>query len=276
MKKAPLVYLRPYVCPYQEPENHHVSSSYRVITPMRLAVNIDHVATVREARGGIEPDPVHAAILAELAGADGIVAHLREDRRHINDRDIRALRDVLSTKLDLEMAATTEIIAIALDVVPDLVTLVPEKRQELTTEGGLDVVNHITFYHDVVSMFHDRGIAVSLFIEPDPRQADAAVACKADIIELHTGTYANARTRGEAEAQVIRIRNASEYAHEAGLVVTAGHGLDLRNLPPIVAIPQIEEVSIGHALIGRAVFVGMKQAVEDFVQVCRGSLREGF
>jgi pyridoxine 5-phosphate synthase len=242
---------------------------------MRLAVNIDHVATVREARGGIEPDPVHAAILAELAGADGIVAHLREDRRHINDRDIRALRDVLSTKLDLEMAATTEIIAIALDVVPDLVTLVPEKRQELTTEGGLDVVNHITFYHDVVSMFHDRGIAVSLFIEPDPRQVDAAVACKADIIELHTGTYANARTRGEAEAQVIRIRNASEYAHEAGLVVTAGHGLDLRNLPPIVAIPQIEEVSIGHALIGRALFVGMKQAVEDYVQVCRGSLREG-
>ncbi|RPI69091.1 MAG: pyridoxine 5'-phosphate synthase [Ignavibacteriae bacterium] len=239
---------------------------------MRLAVNIDHVATVREARGGIEPDPVHAAILAELAGADGIVAHLREDRRHINDRDIRALRDVLSTKLDLEMAATTEIIAIALDVVPDLVTLVPEKRQELTTEGGLDVVNHITFYHDVVSMFHDRGIAVSLFIEPDPRQVDAAVACKADIIELHTGTYANARTRGEAEGQVIRIRNASEYAHEAGLVVTAGHGLDLRNLPPIVAIPQIEEVSIGHALIGRALFVGMTRAVEDYMRVCRASL----
>lgn len=239
---------------------------------MRLAVNIDHVATVREARGGIEPDPVHAAILAELAGADGIVAHLREDRRHINDRDIRALREVVTTKLDLEMAATTEIIAIALDVVPDLVTLVPEKRQELTTEGGLDVAEHVTFYHDVVSMFHDRGIAVSLFIEPDPRQVDAALACQADIIELHTGTYANARTRGEAEAQTIRIRSAAEYAHSAGLVVTAGHGLDLRNLPPIVAIPQIEEVSIGHALIGRALMVGMQQAVQDYVLACRAGL----
>lgn len=239
---------------------------------MRLAVNIDHVATVREARGGIEPDPVHAAVLAEIAGADGIVAHLREDRRHINDRDIRALREVVSTKLDLEMAATTEIIAIALDVVPDLVTLVPEKRQELTTEGGLDVAEHVTFYHDVVSMFHDRGIAVSLFIEPDPRQVDAALACQADIIELHTGTYANARTRGEAEAQTIRIRSAAEYAHSAGLVVTAGHGLDLRNLPPIVAIPQIEEVSIGHALIGRALMVGMQQAVQDYVLVCRAGL----
>lgn len=238
---------------------------------MRLAVNIDHVATVREARGGIEPDPVHAAVLAELAGAAGIVAHLREDRRHINDRDVRALREVVTTKLDLEMAATTEIIAIALDVVPDLVTLVPEKRQELTTEGGLNVAEHVTFYHDVVSMFHDRGIAVSLFIEPDPRQVDAAVACQADIIELHTGTYANARTRGEAEAQTLRIRNASEYAADAGLVVTAGHGLDLRNLPPIVAIPQIEEVSIGHALIGRALMVGMERAVGDYVEVCRGS-----
>ncbi len=238
---------------------------------MRLAVNIDHVATVREARGGIEPDPVHAAVLAELAGAAGIVAHLREDRRHINDRDVRALREVVTTKLDLEMAATTEIIAIALDVAPDLVTLVPEKRQELTTEGGLNVAEHVTFYHDVVSMFHDRGIAVSLFIEPDPRQVDAAVACQADIIELHTGTYANARTRGEAEAQTLRIRNAAEYAAEAGLVVTAGHGLDLRNLPPIVAIPQIEEVSIGHALIGRALLVGMERAVGDYVEVCRGS-----
>lgn len=232
---------------------------------MKLAVNIDHVATLREARGGLEPDPVQAAVLAELAGASGIVCHLREDRRHVNDRDVRILREVVTTKLDLEMAATTEIISVALDIVPDLVTLVPEKRAELTTEGGLDVANHVAFYRDVVHMFHAKGIEVSVFIEPEQTQIQAAAAIEADIIELHTGTYANARTRAEADVELVRLRNASEFAHDAGLIVTAGHGLDLRNLGLIAAMRFIEEVSIGHALISRALFVGMGRAVEEYL-----------
>ncbi len=236
---------------------------------MRLAVNIDHVATIREARGGIEPDPVHAAVLAELAGAAGIVCHLREDRRHINDRDVRALRDIVTTKLDLEMAATTEIITIALEIEPDLVTIVPEKRQELTTEGGLNVADNEVFLTEVVDMFHDRGIAVSLFIEPESTQVEAAARTGCDIIELHTGTYANARVPGEVDRQLVRIRNAAERAADEGLVVTAGHGLHLRNLEPITKIHQIEEVSIGHALIAHALFVGMDRAVRDYLDVLR-------
>lgn len=232
---------------------------------MRLAVNIDHFATVREARGGIEPDPVHAAVIAELAGASGIVCHLREDRRHVNDRDVRVLRDVITTKLDLEMAAVPEIITIALDVVPDLVTIVPEKREELTTEGGLAVAGNEAEYSELTSRFHDRGIEVSLFIEPEVSQIDAAAACGVDIIELHTGTYANARSLAAQTIQIERIRAAAQYAASLGLVVTAGHGLDLRNITPIATISQIEEVSIGHALIARALFVGMEQAVREFV-----------
>lgn len=238
---------------------------------MQLAVNIDHVATLREARGGIEPDPVHAAIMAEHAGAAGIVCHLREDRRHINDRDVRALREVLTTKLDLEMAATPEIIAIALDVEPDLVTLVPEKRQELTTEGGLDIVAMESIYTDVVGMFHERGIAVSLFIEPDLLQIAAAVRTGCEVIELHTGTYANAHQAAERDRQLLRIRTAAERAADDGLIVTAGHGLDLRNLAPVARIPQISEVSIGHALISHAVFVGITRAVHDYVEVLRSA-----
>ncbi len=232
---------------------------------MRLAVNIDHVATVREARGGIEPDPVHAAVLAEMAGAAGIVCHLREDRRHVNDRDVRVLRDVVTTKLDLEMAATPEIIAIAHEIVPDLVTIVPEKREELTTEGGLAVFGHEALYSEIVQGFHERGILVSLFIEPEPGQIDAAAACGADIIELHTGTYANARSAAGVTIQLERLRSAAAHAAQAGLVVTAGHGLDLRNLGPIAEIPEIEEVSIGHALISRALFVGIEQAVREYL-----------
>ena len=236
-----------------------------------LAVNIDHVATIREARGGIEPDPVHAAVLAELAGAAGIVCHLREDRRHSNDRDVKALREIVTTKLDLEMAATTEIITIALELEPDLVTLVPEKRQELTTEGGLNVVDNEVFFTDVVDMFHDRGIAVSLFIEPEPIQVAAAARTGAEIIELHTGTYAHAIAQADLDRQLIRLRTAAEQASEEGLVVTAGHGLHLRNLAPIVRIPQIEEVSIGHALIGHALFVGMDRAVRDYIDAIRSA-----
>ncbi|MBU3741175.1 MAG: pyridoxine 5'-phosphate synthase [Candidatus Kapabacteria bacterium] len=240
---------------------------------MRLAVNIDHIATVREARGGIEPDPVHAAVIAELAGAEGIVCHLREDRRHVNDRDVRVLREVVSTKLDLEMAATGEIIAFALDVLPDLVTIVPEKREELTTEGGLDVAANVRFYTDLVSAMHDKRIDVSYFIDPDLHQVEAAARCGANIIELHTGTYANSRSRAEAEAELTRLRLAAEAASEAGLIVTAGHGLDRRNIAPICRIPQIEEVSIGHALISRAMFVGMKGAVEEMLDTIATATR---
>ncbi len=234
---------------------------------IRLCVNIDHIATVREARGGLDPDPVHGAVLAELAGAAGIVCHLREDRRHINERDVRALREIVSTKLDLEMAVVDSVMDIALDVVPDLVTLVPEQREELTTEGGLAVFGFESRYTDVTSAFHNKGIAVSFFVEPDSSQIEAVARCGADIIELHTGMYANARTRTEAEAELTRLQVAAELASEAGLVVTAGHGLDLRNLRPITTIPQIEEVSIGHALISRAMFVGLDTAVKEYIAV---------
>jgi pyridoxine 5-phosphate synthase len=233
----------------------------------KLAVNIDHVATVREARGGLEPDPVHAAILAELAGAAGIVCHLREDRRHVNDRDVRALREVVSTKLDLEMAATEEIIDIALDVVPDLVTIVPEKREELTTEGGLDVARSVDYYTDLVSRMHDRGIEVSFFIEPLPQQIEAATACGADVVEFHTGTFANARSKSERHAELTRLRLAAELASDVGLVVTAGHGLTRTNLADVASLPHLAEVSIGHALISHAVMVGMEQAVRDYVAI---------
>lgn len=232
---------------------------------MNLAVNIDHVATLREARGGMEPDPVHAAVIAELAGASGIVCHLREDRRHVNDRDVRVLREVVTTKLDLEMATTEEIILIALEIVPDLVTLVPEKREELTTEGGLSVAGNVDHFTEVTRRFHERGILVSLFIEPDPLQVDAAVACGVDIVEFHTGSYANARSQAGVKIQLERLRSASLYAAQSELIVTAGHGLDLRNIEPLRTIPEIQEISVGHALIARAVLVGLEQAVREYV-----------
>ncbi len=237
--------------------------------PIRLAVNIDHIATLREARGGIEPDPVHAAVLAELAGASGIVCHLREDRRHVNDRDVRALREIVTTKLDLEMAAHEEIIAIALDVVPDLVTIVPEKREELTTEGGLAVAGNESRYAELTQRFHERGIAVSFFIEPESDQVEAAAACGAEIIELHTGTFANARTEHAKALQLERLRAAAQLAAAAGLIVTAGHGLDLRNVATMKTIPELEEVSIGHALVSRAVLVGFQRAVEEYLAALR-------
>ena len=234
---------------------------------MNLSVNVDHVATLREARGGVDPDPVHAAVLAELAGAQGIVAHLREDRRHINDRDVRALREIVTTKFDMEMAATPEIVAIALEVLPDMVTLVPEKREELTTEGGLNIADNEDLYTNVVDTFHERGVLVSLFIEPDPMQIAAAARTGADMAELHTGTYANTRSHTEAMVQLQRLDIGAKIAADAGLHVKAGHGLNLRNLSPLLAIPEIEEVSIGHALIGHAVFVGLDRAVKEYLSV---------
>lgn len=235
-----------------------------------LAVNIDHIATLREARGGTEPEPITGALLAELAGAVGIVCHLREDRRHINDRDLRLLRDVIHTKLDLEMAATEEMLTIALDVVPDLVTFVPEKREELTTEGGLNIADNIHYYTNATAIMREHGIEVSFFIEPSEEQIEAAATAGADIIELHTGIYSNAITAAERDFELRRLREAAEIAAEAGLRVTAGHGLDYRNVRPICQIPNMEEISIGHAIIARAVFVGMDQAVKQMIAAMRG------
>ncbi len=234
---------------------------------MRLCINIDHVATLREARGGVEPDPVTAAQICELAGAEGIVCHLREDRRHINDRDVRLLRETVKTKLDLEMAATDEIVGIALDVLPELATLVPERRQELTTEGGLDVARQLEHIRTVVNRLHEREIRVSLFIDPVAAQVDASREAGADFIEIHTGEYANARTEEQAGHEVQRIRSTAERAHGLGLGVNAGHGLNYINIGPIRAIPQIQEVSIGHAIIARAMFVGLDRAVREMVSL---------
>jgi pyridoxine 5-phosphate synthase len=234
---------------------------------IQLAVNIDHIATLREARGGVEPDPVAAAAIAELAGAVGIVCHLREDRRHVNDRDVRLLRETVKTKLDLEMAATPEIIAIALDTLPDLVTFVPERREELTTEGGLDVAKNLHHYAEITAKMHQNDIQVSFFIEPTKEQVNAASTAGADIIELHTGVFANARTGKEQREQLERLREAAAHAASLGLKVTAGHGLHYTNVQHICTIPEMEEISIGHAIISRAAFVGLENAVRDMVRL---------
>ena len=236
---------------------------------MRLGVNIDHVATVRQARGTNEPDPTAASFLVELAGAEGIVVHLREDRRHIQDRDLEILRRVVKLHLNLEMAATEEMVGIALRTKPDMVTLVPEKRQELTTEGGLDVQSHSTDLGGAVSRLRDGGIAVSLFIDPDASQIKAAAKIGADVVELHTGEYANAADAEEALAQLERIRNGAILAEKLGLGVSAGHGLTYQNVAEIAAIEQIEELNIGHSIIARAVLVGLERAVMDMLDIIR-------
>ncbi len=236
---------------------------------MRLCINIDHVATLRQARGGNEPDPVTAAQVCEVAGADGIVCHLREDRRHISDRDLRLLRETVRTKLDLEMAATDEIVGIALNTVPELVTLVPERRQELTTEGGLNVPLQTTRLREVIRTLHGRPIKVSLFVDPVIDRIDAAREVGADLIELHTGEYANARGERDIRAQLEALRDAASHARSLGLGVNAGHGLNYLNIEPIRQIPEIEEVSIGHAIISHAVFVGLERAVREMLQRIR-------
>jgi pyridoxine 5-phosphate synthase len=236
---------------------------------MRLCINVDHVATLRQARGGNEPDPVTAAQVCEVAGADGIVCHLREDRRHINDRDLRLLRETVKTKLDLEMAATDEIVGIALSTLPELVTLVPERRAELTTEGGLNARAQLVRLREVIRILHGRAIKVSLFLDPVIDQIDAARDVNADIIELHTGEYANARHEGEIHAQLEALRGAASHARSLGLAVNAGHGLNYLNIEPIRAIEEIEEVSIGHAIISHAMFVGLERAVREMLQRIR-------
>ncbi len=236
---------------------------------MRLCVNIDHFATLREARGGLEPDPVTAAQICELHGAEGIVCHLREDRRHINDRDLRLLREMVKTKLDLEMAITDEILQIAVETLPELVTFVPEKRKELTTEAGLDVVKEAEKVAGAVRMMHQHDIEVSLFVDPVDAQIEAAAESEADVIEIHTGEFANARSEEEMLEQLERIKKAAAYARTLGLGVNAGHGLNYANMKYIRGIREIEEVSIGHALVARAIFVGLPKAVEDMVAAVR-------
>ncbi len=234
---------------------------------IRLSINIDHVATLREARGGVEPDPVTAAHICELAGAEGIVCHLREDRRHINDRDLRLLRESVKTKLDLEMAATEEIVKIAIETLPDLATLVPERRQELTTEGGLDVRGHRHHLRDVIKELHRHEIEVSLFVDPVPDQIKAARDIDADTIEIHTGEYANARSENQQVELLEEIRSAAKLARELDLGVNAGHGLNYQNILRIKTVGEIEEVSIGHAIIARATFVGIDRAVREMRQL---------
>lgn len=230
---------------------------------MKLSINIDHVATLRNARGGLEPDPVAAAAICEGAGARGIVVHLREDRRHITDRDVRLLRQTVASKLDLEMAASEEIIAIALDIVPEMVTLVPEKREELTTEGGLNVSAQRERLRTVVDRFHAKNILVSLFIDPVEEQIESSFETGADMIELHTGTYANARAEHEIHALLGEIHTSAKHGKRLGLGVNAGHGLNYRNVRAIAAIDEIDELSIGHAIITRALTAGLEQAVKE-------------
>jgi pyridoxine 5-phosphate synthase len=233
----------------------------------RLAVNVDHVANVRQARGIDIPDPVTAAMLAELAGAHGIVVHLREDRRHIQERDVRLLRQMVKTKLNLEMAATPEMLGIAKEIKPDLVTLVPEKRQELTTEGGLDVKGNLDNLVNAVDQLHDSGIQVSAFVDAEIEQIKASMDAGVEIVEIHTGMYAEVKDHPSMEIEVKKVAKAAVFASKGGLRVSAGHGLNYRNVEGIVGIEEIEEMSIGHSIVARAIMVGMTQAVMEMLDL---------
>lgn len=237
----------------------------------QLAINVDHVATLRQARGINEPDPVLAAGICELAGAMGIVIHLREDRRHAQDRDVILLRQTVKTKLNLEMGATDEMIGIALDIKPDMVTLVPEKRQELTTEGGLDVVSQMEHISTAVAKLKNGGIPVSLFIDPDSSQIQASREAKATFVEIHTGRYCDAVSDEEQNKEFDLVAKAVDEAFYAGLRVNAGHGLNYVNTARIAALDKIEELSIGHAVMARAIFVGLDQAVREMRALIPGS-----
>ena len=243
---------------------------------LKLGVNIDHVATVREARyRGLyrgEPDPVAAALMSEDAGAHGITAHLREDRRHIQDRDVRALRKMIKTRLNLEMALSQEIIGIALEIKPDIICLVPERRQEITTEGGLDVAANLEAVRDTCNRMQARDIEVSLFISPDPAQIDAAAKSGAQFIEMHTGAFADAFAEGKEtlwKSELDRLIAGAAQAHALGLKVNAGHGLNYENLPLIHRVPHLVELNIGHSIVSRAVFAGMKAAVSDMLALMK-------
>lgn len=236
-----------------------------------LGVNIDHVATVRQARRGREPDPVWAAVQAELGGADGITLHLREDRRHIQDRDARLLRETVSVKYNLEMAATDEMVRIATELKPDQVSLVPEKREEITTEGGLDVVGNFDRVQQVTAQLQQAGIVVSLFIDPDPVQVEASKRAGATAVELHTGRYADATTQAAQDREFDALKLAGHAARQLGLTLHLGHGLNYTNTPRILEIPEVHELNIGHSIVSRAIFVGMTQAVREMKQILRRS-----
>ena len=232
-----------------------------------LHINIDHVATVRQARQISEPDPVTAAGLVELAGADGITIHLREDRRHIIDRDVRILREIIQTRMNLEMAATAEMFAIALDIRPNIVTLVPEKREEVTTEGGLDIAGAAEIMHKGIAQLRGAGIRVSLFIDPDAEQIKASQKAGAEDVELHTGCYANAENFEELDREYQRLGSAAELAHQEKLQVNAGHGLNYINTQRICGLPHLRELNIGHSIVSRAIFVGISQAVQEMREI---------
>ncbi len=234
----------------------------------KLNVNVDHVATLRQSRGTNEPDPVLAAYISELAGAHGIVVHLREDRRHIQDRDLTILRQTVKTKLNMEMAATNEMVRIACQVKPDMVTLVPEKREELTTEGGLDVAGNIKTVSKAVKKLRDTGIFVSLFIDPDNKQIKASKEIGADMVELHTGLYADSNNEKRRDKELRKIEESVGIALDHELRVAAGHGLDYLNVEPIAWIEEIEELNIGHSIISRSVIVGIEQAVSEMLVLC--------
>ncbi len=237
------------------------------MTELLLGVNVDHIATLRQARGTNYPDPVYAASVAEHAGADGITVHLREDRRHIQDRDIYVLKQTLHTRMNFEMAVTDEMVAIASEVKPAFCCLVPEKREELTTEGGLDVVGQLAKVTKAVEQLTEAGIKVSLFIDADKAQIDAAVASKAPYIEIHTGHYADLASEEEQQVELDRLTVGIKYAHSLGLKVNAGHGLNYFNVKPIAAIEEIIELNIGHAIIARAAIDGLDKAIRDMKQL---------
>lgn len=245
-------------------QQSHVSSG--LVAPLCLGVNIDHIATVRQARRASFPDPLRAVEVAERYGADSITLHLREDRRHIQDQDVYRIRERMKTSMNFEMAATDEMVAIALKVKPRDVCLVPEKRTEVTTEGGLDVIGRQAELATVVARLADAGIRVSMFIDPDPRQIDACVAIKAPVVELHTGAYAEAMAGG-ASVELTRLLTATQRAHQQGLIVNAGHGLDFYNVAPVAAIPEIHELNIGFAIVAEALFSGLGPAVAEMKKI---------
>lgn len=232
---------------------------------MKLAVNVDHIATIREARGSDEPEPVLAALLAEQAGADGIVCHIRGDRRHIKERDLRLFRQVVKTKLNVEMAATEEMKKIALEIMPDVVSLVPEREEELTTEGGLDVISNEQHLTPHIQELRNAGIRVSIFVDPDLKQIEACHKVGVDLIEINTGKYTDLKPGEERQKALDEIKKAAEFGHKLGLEIHAGHGLDYKNVGPVAAIPEITEFSIGFSLVARAAIVGIEEAVKEMI-----------
>jgi len=240
---------------------------------IRLGVNIDHVATVRNARRTFEPDPVHAAVIADLAGADQITLHVREDRRHVNERDLKLIKEVIHSKVNLEMAVTEEMVNIALSVKPHQVTLVPEKREEITTEGGLDVVSNFEKVKDAVKKLKEAGIVVNIFIDPEEEQIEAAAKVGADAVELHTGRYAERfaeNNEEETKKELERLKRAAAFAKAKGLRVYAGHGLTYKNVRAVAEIPEIEELNIGHSIVANAILKGMKEAVQEMIKLING------